>query len=63
MAQYLSEFTEFINQLKQSRPVLKAQQQQGYALLWTNTPIDLDARSRLDKSRVKQQAYVYQTHA
>lgn len=58
---YESEFTKFLKELKQKDPELEKKQREGRALLWDKAPIDLDARRRAEESRVKQQAYVYQT--
>lgn len=60
--QYESEITKFINDLKQKDPKLEESQREGRALLWDKAPIDLDERARAEQSRVKQQAYVYQSH-
>ena len=59
--QYESEVTRFLNELKQKNPKLEEQQRAGRALLWDKAPLDLDARRRAEESRVKQQAYVYQS--
>lgn len=58
---YVSEFTKFLNDLKEKDPTLEEKQRAGRALLWDKAPIDLDARKRAEESRVKQQSYVYQT--
>ncbi|HEY0847443.1 MAG TPA: DUF3460 family protein [Noviherbaspirillum sp.] len=58
---YVSDFTKFLNELKAKDPTLEEKQRAGRALLWDKAPIDLDARKRAEESRVKQQAYVYQT--
>jgi len=42
---YLSDITQFINQMKEQKPSLEAEQRQGRALLWDKQPIDLDERS------------------
>ncbi|MBK5103582.1 MAG: DUF3460 family protein [Burkholderiales bacterium] len=57
--QYESEFTQFIRELKQQRPLLEAEQRKSRAIWWDHTQ-DLDERKREKESRVKQQAYVYQ---
>ena len=57
---YVSEFTKFIDELKQKDPTLEGKQRDGRALLWDKAPLDLDARQRAEQSRVKQQPYVYQ---
>ena len=56
---YKSDTTEFIEQLKQQRPTLEAEQQAGRALLWDRR-LDRDELSGYAKSRVPQQPYVYQ---
>ena len=59
-AQYESEASQFINELKKNNPKLEESQRNGRALLWDKSPIDLDWKRRNDESRLKQQAYVYQ---
>lgn len=59
MAQYISEITQFLNQLKQREPDLEKQQQFGRSLLWDKAPITLEEQRRAQASRVKQAAYVY----
>jgi hypothetical protein len=56
---YQSDITQFINQLKEQKPTLEAEQRKGRALLWDKKPIDLDERSQLKTSRVEQTGYVY----
>ena len=58
---YVSEMTQFIDELRQKDPALEEKQRAGRALLWDRKPIDLDSTSRTQESRVKQQAYVYQS--
>lgn len=58
---YQSDFTKFLNEMKQKDPGIEQRQREGRALLWDKAPIDLDATKRARESRVKQQAYVYQT--
>ncbi|HYD80021.1 MAG TPA: DUF3460 family protein [Paucimonas sp.] len=60
--QYESDITKFIAELKQKNPRLEEDQREGRALLWDKAPIDLDQRARAEESKVKQQAYVYQSH-
>lgn len=57
---YVSDFTKFLDELKQKDPTLEEKQRAGRALLWDKTPINLDSTKRMEESRVKQQAYVYQ---
>ncbi|MBR7798740.1 DUF3460 family protein [Undibacterium fentianense] len=58
---YQSEASQFLNGLKQSNPQLEQNQREGRSLLWDKAPIDLDTERRISESRVKQQAYVYQS--
>jgi hypothetical protein len=58
---YESEITKFIKDLKQKNPALEQKQREGRALLWDKEPIDLDTQRRTAESRIKQQAYVYQS--
>jgi hypothetical protein len=60
-AAYVSEVTRFITELKQAHPTLEAEQQSGRARLWDKEKIDLEDMRRLQESRVKQKAYVYQS--
>ena len=57
---YISDVTNFIEQLKAARPTLEAEQQAGRALLWDKR-IDRDAQAEYSDARVPQQPYVYQT--
>lgn len=59
---YVSEITQFIDELKQKNPKLEESQRAGRALLWDKEPIDLDKSAREKASRVAQQPYVYQNH-
>ena len=58
---YQSEMTQFLNDLKAKNPKIEEEQRQGRARLWDKPEIDLDEFERNKTSRVKQQAYVYQT--
>lgn len=57
---YTSEITNFIEEMKEKKPTLEAEQRAGRALLWDRA---LDRRSLAEwrEARVPQQAYVYQT--
>ena len=55
---YKSDVTQFIDQLKQQRPDIEAQQRVGRALLWDKN-LDRDALSEYRQARVPQKAYVY----
>ncbi|MBE2261654.1 MAG: DUF3460 family protein [Burkholderiaceae bacterium] len=58
---YRSEATEFIEQLKATRPQLEEGQRAGRALLW-DIPVDWSVQREMEKGRVEQQPYVYQNH-
>jgi Skp family chaperone for outer membrane proteins len=57
---YESEFTRFMRELKRQRPQLEAEQRKSRAIWWDHMQ-DLDELKREKESRVKQQAYVYQS--
>lgn len=57
---YESDVTQFLSQLKASKPHLEKAQQEGRLMLWDKSPIDLEARARAQKARVAQKPYVYQ---
>ena len=59
-ADYTSEATQFINQLKVDNPALETEQRAGRALLWDK---NLKAAEQTDffDGKVAQQAYVYGT--
>jgi hypothetical protein len=57
---YQSELTQFLSTLKQQNPNLEAAQREGRSRLWDKPALDLDTQDRLDASRVRQKAYVYQ---
>ena len=59
---YQSDTTQFINQLKASRPELDQQQQAGGALLW-DKKVDRKIWGEYRESQVAQRPYVYQTNA
>ena len=61
-ADYESDTTQFIKQLKAQKPELDAQQRQGRALLW-DKQVDREAQAQFKASRVAQKPYVYQTQA
>lgn len=58
---YVSDFTKFLNEMKEKNPKIEEGQRAGRSIWWDKSPIDLDARRREQESRVKQQAYVYQS--
>jgi len=55
---YVSEITEFINELKRQDPKLEDKQLYGRNLLW-NRPQDLDTNKELTSGNQAQTAYVY----
>jgi len=59
---YQSDATQFINQLKASRPELDQQQQAGRALLW-DKQVDRKIWGEYRDAQVAQKPYVYQTNA
>lgn len=58
---YVSDFTKFLNEMKEKNPKIEEGQRAGRSIWWDKAPIDLDARRREQESRIKQQAYVYQS--
>ena len=61
MALYVSEATRFLQQLKEKRPSLEAEQQRGQRQSGgTKAPIDLERRAEENASRVMQKPYPYQ---
>lgn len=59
---YVSDTTQFIDQLKAQRPELETEQRQGRALLW-DKQIDRTVQQEFKAGRVAQKPYVYQTQA
>ena len=59
-ADYKSEATQFIDQLKVAKPALEVEQRQGRALLWDKA-VDRAAWKDYRTGQVAQQPYVYQT--
>lgn len=57
---YMSDATQFLNQLKKEHPELEAQQRAGRALLWDKT-VDRTQWQDFDAGEVAQKPYVYQT--
>lgn len=58
---YKSDTTLFIEQLKQTKPTLEAEQRRGLSLLW-NRIVDRDIWKGFRGARVAQKPYVYQTN-
>jgi hypothetical protein len=59
-AQYESDITRFIRELKAKSPDLDRKQREGRAMFWDKT-LDPDDLRRWRDSDVPQQPYVYQT--
>jgi len=56
---YISEATQFLNELKATRPHIEADQKRGRAIWWDKEAITPDEAVRLRASRVPQRPYVY----
>ncbi len=57
---YSSDATQFIDQLKASKPALEQEQRQGRSLLW-DQQVDREFQAEAQAARVPQKPYVYQT--
>lgn len=57
---YVSEFGQFLQQLKQDNPHIEEGQRAGRAIHWDRKPISLEEQERERDARVRQQPYVYQ---
>lgn len=62
MAEYESDITRFLRELKQQKPEIERKQREGRALLW-DQQLDFDELARWKQANVPQQPYVYQTKA
>jgi len=60
-ANYESDHTKFIKELKEKNPGMDERQVVGRSLLWDKSPLSLDEQRRIEESRLRQQAYPYQT--
>ena len=58
---YESEHTKFIKELKAKTPGMEERQVEVRALLWDKAPLSLDEQERINASRLRQQAYPYQS--
>ena len=58
---YESDHTKFIKDLKEKTPGMDERQVEGRNLLWDKAPVSLDEQRRIAESRIRQQAYVYQS--
>jgi hypothetical protein len=61
-ADYQSDTTQFIAELRKQAPDLEAQQRQGRGLLW-DRQVDREVWDQYRAARVAQKPYVYQTQA
>ena len=57
---YTSEITDFIEEMKQKKPTLEAEQRAGRSLLW-DKHLDRSLLEEYRQGAVAQQPYVYQT--
>ncbi|MFT4190142.1 MAG: DUF3460 family protein [Comamonas sp.] len=55
---YTSDTTQFIQQLREQRPTLEAEQRAGRALLW-DKDINRETQADAARARVRQKPYVY----
>jgi hypothetical protein len=58
---YVSEHTQFIRKLIESKPDLPRKQAEGRQIFWDKTPDELAQRERMEEGRVPQTPYVYAT--
>jgi hypothetical protein len=56
---YSSEITNFIEEMRQKKPTLEAEQRAGRAIFW-DKHLDRETLQEFDEARVPQQPYVYQ---
>jgi len=60
MAEYESDITKFIREMKQRKPDLERKQREAREIWWDKT-LDPDEQERFAQSRVRMAGYVYQT--
>lgn len=60
MAEYESDITRFLRELKQKKPDLERAQQEGRAIWW-DKDLDREQWQRWQDSKVAQKPYVYQS--
>lgn len=58
---YVSDFTRFLQDLKEKNPHIAVDQQKGRSLWWDKKPQSNEERDHMTESKVRQAAYVYQT--
>lgn len=61
-ADYQSDTTQFLAEMRQHKPDLEAHQRQGRSLLW-DKQVDREVWAQYQAAKVAQQPYVYQTHS
>jgi Protein of unknown function (DUF3460) len=61
-AGYISDFTKFLQELKEGNPDLDRQQREGRAIWWDKN-VDPELYKRFNESTLPQPAYVYQPKA
>jgi hypothetical protein len=62
MADYESDITRFVRELKQRQPDLERKQREARAIWWDKT-LDREEQARFEQSRIKMPGYVYQPKA
>jgi hypothetical protein len=60
MADYESDLTRFIRELKSKQPDLERRQREGRAIWW-DKDLDPEQLKRWQESKIAQKPYVYQT--
>lgn len=60
MAEYESDLTKFIRELKSKQPDLERRQREGRAIWWDKN-LDPEQLGRWQESKVPQKPYVYQS--
>ena len=58
---YISEISNFLNDLKARNPDIDEDQKRGRAIWWDKKPQTAEERERTAQARVRQSGYVYQT--
>lgn len=61
-AGYVSDFTKFLQELREKNPDLDRQQREGRAIWW-DKDVDPELYKRFNESTLPQPAYVYQPKA
>jgi Protein of unknown function (DUF3460) len=58
---YVSEITDFLQDLKEKNPQIAVDQKKGRAIWWDKKPQTPEELEHLSQSQVRQAGYVYQT--